>query len=136
MTDIDIGGNSYQIGKLDAFKQFHLARRIAPVLFSLGGAVSAFLPQDGGESSDVDVLKAIEPMVNVISKMSDADSQYVLNACLSVCSRKQGNGYQRVFVDGSGLMFIDVDLSVMMQLVQAVIQDNLGNFMAALPILA
>lgn len=131
MTEIDIGGNKYQIAKLNAFQQFHVARRIAPIMFSLGTAASTFLAKDKETAA---VLKAIEPMVNVISQMSDADSQYVLNACLSVCSRQQGSGYSRIFVDGSGLMFQDIDLPTMMQLAYAVIQDNLGNFIHALPI--
>ncbi len=134
MREIEINGNNYQIGTLDAFKQFHVARRIAPVLFTLSSGTLELIK--AGSSSDdlseMDILKAVGPMVDVISKMSDADSQYVLTTCLSVCSRQSGNGWQRVCVDGGSMMFSDITLHVMLQLAVTVIQDNMGNFMDAL----
>lgn len=134
-----IKGHTYSIGKMDVFQQFHVARRLAPLLYATSSALLARLRT--GETTDANdltaVVQAVEPLVQVISSMPDADSQYVLNACLNVCQRKSGTGggtgFQRVLVDGNQLMFQDIDLLTTMQLVAAAIKVNLGNFLDALP---
>lgn len=128
MTELDIGGHKYRIGKLNAFAQFHLARRLAPALWALG---SGMLMQVKTDAFDV---AAIGPLVEAISKMSNADSEHVLHACLGVCHRQSGTGWQIMYTEGGGLMFQDIDLSVLMQLTTAAIRENLGNFLDALPI--
>lgn len=137
---VEIKGQTYSVGKLDVFQQFHVARRLAPLLYATSSALLARLRDTGAaQSTDelTSMVEAAEPMVQVISSMSDADSQYVINGCLSVCQRRtgtgQGAGFQRILVDGQRMMFDDIDLVVMMQLVVAAIRMNLGNFLDALP---
>lgn len=135
--DITIGAHDYRIDKLNAFKQFHVARRLAPALWALGAGAMASLKHDNPENVDMiaTVTSAAGPLIDVISTMSDIDSQYVLDNCLSVCFRKDATsgGYQRIFVEKGGILFDDIDMSVMMQLVLAAIRENLGNFLSALP---
>lgn len=130
--DVPINGHNYRTGKLDAFKQFHIARRLAPALWALGKA-AALLPGTGTADkknlSDGDMLMALGPMADVIAKMSDADSEYVLNSCLDVCQREQpGGGWARIRTPGAGLQFEDIDISALMKLTVTVIRENLGNF--------
>lgn len=134
--EIAINGINYKIEKLNAIKQFHVARRLAPAMWALGAAALTTLKGNkaGGDDNIVAALtQAAGPLVQVISSMSDADSQYVLDTCLSVCSRQETGGYQKVFVEGGGIMFKDIDLPIMLQLVLAAIRENLGNFLDALP---
>lgn len=142
MIDITIGANEYRIGKLPPMKQFHVARRLAPLIAALGGAALS-LPNDAPamkpagdeapaqESDDKalgTMLKLAQPLLDVISKLSDEDSEYVVNICLGACSRKQGNQFAKVMTANNRLMFEDIELPELMQLTAAVIKENLGNF--------
>lgn len=138
-----IAGNNYKIGKMDAFDQFHVARRLAPALFALGGAASSMrgvVSEDGEQPSSLELegamLSAFEPVAQALAGMSDADTEYVLNKCLAIAMREQGNAWQKVAVMSGGkmrLMFQDIDMPVMVQLAVMVIKENLGNFFTALP---
>jgi hypothetical protein len=116
---VEINGQSYRIGRLDAKKQFHVARRLAPLLAGLGGALK---PEAKG------FAELVSPIAEALAKMSDEDTDYVLDTCLMVVQRQQGEGWQNVMVKGGGLMFQDIDLPTMLRLAVAVIQQNLGSF--------
>lgn len=127
MTEVQVGENTYQIGRLDARKQFHVARRLAPVL---GGLAKAF---GSGKVANIDPLAAIEPMGQVIAAMPDTDVDYVLNACLTACSRKTAAGWAPVQAPNGALMYGDLDMGTMLQLVFKVLEANLAGFFSALP---
>lgn len=123
MSDLtEVGGQQYRIGRLDAKKQFHVARRLAPLLAGLGGALQ-------GESKGFAELVA--PIAYALSKMSDEDTDYVIDTCLAVIQRQSNNQWASVMVRNGGLMFQDIDMAQMLQLTVAVIQGNLGNFFPA-----
>lgn len=52
----------------------------------------------------------------------------VIHPCLAVVSRKHMDGWTPVFNSGQ-LMFDDIDLLTMLQLVARVVADSLGNFL-------
>lgn len=116
---VEINGQSYRIGRLDAKKQFHVARRLAPLLAGLGGALK-------GEAKGF--AEMVAPIAEALAKMSDEDTDYVIDTCLAVVARQQGEGFQSVMVKGGGLIFQDIDLPAMLQITVAVIQQNLGSF--------
>ena len=95
------------------------ARRIAPLLAGLGDV----LKEDAKGFS-----KIISPIAEALSRMSDDDTDYVIDACLLVVQRKQGETWQSVVARNGSLMFDDIDLPAMLQLTVAVIQQNLGSF--------
>lgn len=148
---IELGEHTYNVGKLDVMRQWHVARRLGPAVWALtrsaGQVMREALPEDVAPSLDgvVKALKglgdgalmglvvnAAEPLVDVFAHMSDADSEYVINACLSVCERKVGDsGWAPAYVEGSGLAFHDMTLPEMLQLVLAAVQHNVGNFSPA-----
>lgn len=120
-----INGATYQIRKLTPMQQFHIARRLAPMLFAIGaGAEKA----RGGSG----MAMAFEPAMEAIAAMSDADSEFVIGTSLSVVYRQQGSGWAPVQVPGAGMMFQDIDLQTMLKLVFEVGKENLGNFFDAL----
>lgn len=131
--ELTLNGQTYRVDRLNAFQQFHVARRLAPALWALGKGAMLNAQAAGASFSDAVALGAIGPLVEVIAKMSNEESEYVLAACLGVCYRQSGNGWQKVYAEGGGLMFQDIDLPTMMQLTVAAIQENLGNFLNALP---
>jgi hypothetical protein len=120
MSDtVEVGGFQYRIGRIDARKQFHVARRLAPLLAGMTG-----LPDKAAGFSGF-----IGPLTDALSGMSDEDVDYVLDVCLGVCQRMQPNGHGApVIARGGGLMFEDIDMGQMVQLAVKVIQQNLSGF--------
>lgn len=123
-TTVEIGSEHYSIGKLPALKQFHVMRRIAPLLESMQG--------DTGTAEDAFIGKVLA----AVGKMSDEDTDYVVGTCLSVCSRQVGT-QQAPVASGSGatfrLMFEDMDMATMIRLTIECIKVNIGSFFGALP---
>ncbi|HBW0960607.1 TPA: hypothetical protein MED93_005896, partial [Klebsiella pneumoniae] len=64
--------------------------------------------------------------------LPDEDVNAVIHPCLSVVSRQHEKGWAKVFDQGA-LMFDDIDLFTMLQLVARVVADSLGNFLKELP---
>lgn len=119
MNDIvEVGGHKYRIGRMDARKQFHVARRLSPLLAGMGGL--------GDKSAGF--AAALAPLTEALSSMSDEDVDYVLDACLGVCHRLQQDGRPAPVMTRSGLMFDDIDMAQMIQLAVKVIKENLGGF--------
>jgi len=117
---IEVGGHMYRIGRMDVRKQFHVARRIGPAMLGfLGGSMLK-----GAKLADM-----IGPVVDALSKMSDEDSDYVLDQCLVVVTRAQNGGeWARIIAPNGGLMFQDIDLPQMLKLAQSVLAENLRGF--------
>lgn len=129
--EFTIGNHNYRTVKLDVFQSFHVGRKISPCIFAMGaGTLQAI---KNGMMDDAVVMGSIGPLVAVISSMSDADSQFVLDTCLNVCSRQEPGGWAKIFVPGGGLIFQDIEMPTMLKIVAKVIQENLGNFLDALP---
>lgn len=120
MNDIvEVGGQKYRIGRIDARKQFHVARRLAPLLAGMSGLTD----------KNAGFAALIAPLTDALSGMSDEDVDYVLDVCLGVCQRIQSNGQGApVTARGGSLMFEDIDMGQMIQLAVKVIQENLGGF--------
>lgn len=133
-TEVELGGNDYSIGRLDAFRQLHVSRRIAPLIPSLVPAFSAL--SEGGADALTDTAKfatALAPFAEAMAGMSDEAAEYVVGTCLSVVKRRQGSAWAPVWnAQGKTLMFDDIDLSTMLPLVVRVIRDNLGPFISGL----
>lgn len=123
MSDFTISGQNYKSGKMDAFTQFHVSRRLAPVFTDLQSAFT-----DGA----ADWTKGVDAAVGAISKMSDADSEYVLKSCLNVTQRQVGQAWSPVQVQGR-MQYQDIDMSVMLQIAWRVLQENLSPFLTGLP---
>lgn len=134
MTEFEINGLGFRMGKLDAFRQFHLSRKIAPIIPTL---IPVFVQISKGEGSLIDrlgdVAKLLEPFAEGLARMSDEDSEYVLTACLSVVQRNVGGKWAPIWsTQARACMFDDLDLGVLMQIAIKVIQDSLGPFIRGL----
>jgi hypothetical protein len=116
--ECEIKDQTYRSGKLNARQQFHVARRLAPVL---GGLATA------SQGKTDDFATFLQPIADAIAGMSDADCDYVLDTCLAVVQRQQGSSWANILVNKSQ-MFDDIDMGVMLQLAAKVITENLGGF--------
>ncbi|EPZ2970032.1 phage tail assembly chaperone, partial [Escherichia coli] len=67
-----------------------------------------------------------------LSSLTEDDTSAIIHPCLAVVSRRHMDGWVPVFTQGE-LMFDDIDLLVMLQLVARVVADSLGNFLQGHP---
>lgn len=122
---IEIAGHQYTVGKLDARRQFHVVRRLAPILAGLGEATVKAL--QNGKKPSFEVIA--QPIADKLAKMSNEDVDYVLTSCLSVCSRLVNGEPALVQAPKTDLlMFPDITMEVMLKLMIAVIEENMGDF--------
>lgn len=144
MTELEIGGNTYRINSMPAMTQFHVMRKLGPVLPGIVPVLAqaaATLPQGdsqeaGGAMATVDGVAAIamaaQPLLDGLASMADADAEYVINHCLSAVMRRDAGGksWSAVHRD-SVTMFDDIDLMARMHLVLAVLRENYTGFFRA-----
>ena len=122
--EFKVGERTYRSGKLDAFGQLHVARKLAPLLTKVA-------PSAPTNDADATMMQLLAPISEALAAMSEEDVNYVLHRCLSVVSRLQGQDvWAPVWNDrGKKLMFDDIDLAEMLNISMQVLGDNLGNFM-------
>lgn len=128
MSELEVLGAFYKVGKMNALTQLHVGRRLLPALVAVG-----IKAEDLGKRDSVGLVDFMEPAVRLMGSMSDEDVNYVLFRCLAAVTRKSGERYAPV-VNGERLMFEDIDMPSMVRLCAAVLQENLGGFFALLPV--
>lgn len=84
MTELEIGGNAYRINSMSAMTQFHVMRKLGPVLPGIVPVLAqaaATLPQGDSQEADgamatVDGVAAIamaaQPLLDGLASMADA----------------------------------------------------------------
>lgn len=137
-NSFEAGGRKFKIGKLDAFRQFHIVRRIGPLL---AGMIPVFAEIKSAKVDDLPEEeklaafgKIAEPIMGGLSKLSDADADYVLFRLLSVVEVQQPefNTWAKIAND-SGLMIQDLELPLLLQAAARAFMFNLSGFFASLP---
>jgi hypothetical protein len=158
MAEFTVAATTYRTKmKLNARQQFHIARRIAPVVSVIGAVIPLLqgaLQQQTitPEQDDVDNTAAQirataqrmadletlgRPIMEALASLPDADCDYVLDLCLAVVQRMQsGNGSGPMWSDiwnprASKLMFEDIELPAMLQIAMEVLRENLMGFFSA-----
>ena len=144
MTELEISGNTYRINSMPAMTQFHVMRKLGPVLPGIVPVLAqaaATLPhgdsqEAGGAMTTVDGVAAIamaaQPLLDGLASMADADAEYVINHCLSAVMRRDAGGKSWSAVHRDGVtMFDDIDLMTSMQIVWAVLRENYTSFFRA-----
>ncbi|HEE5399780.1 TPA: hypothetical protein R7O42_000599 [Acinetobacter baumannii] len=142
---MQIGNYDYEIGRLNAIDQFHVSRKIAPIIPTImpiltelakGELQKTIEKLESAEENDVSGLAeanleslgaALQPLMDVFAKMPEDDVDYVIKKCLTVVSR---NGAKVVVRDA--IMFDDLGMEHILPLTIAVIRTNLGNFIQGL----
>jgi hypothetical protein len=123
MLEIEIRGHTYRIGKLNPRQQFHVQRRLAPAIFEFGKVAAQ------GEFS----INSLDGVARAVATMAEDDVDYVLDHCLSVVKRQEGNGWAALTAGNTrNFMFEDITSDCMMEIVWKVLAENLGNFMDVL----
>ncbi|WP_312058778.1 phage tail assembly chaperone [Pantoea septica] len=130
--EFEIKGIQYRAAKLSVFDQLKVSRKLLPVLAGLLGDFQSIQAATKGG----DIYKAMETtlpkIADALAALSEEDTNAILFPCLSVVARKNGTTWAPVMSQGV-MMFDDIDLMSMLQLVGRVVVDSLGNFLPEPP---
>ena len=86
-----IKDKTFDSGRLNAFQQLHVVRRLAPVTERLVALA--------GSAGDPEAF--LGPLARTVGELPDADVDYILNACLDVTQiRQDTGGFARLRVNG------------------------------------
>lgn len=147
-----IKGVNYRANKLGVFEQLKVSRKLLPILAGLmadfssiknllpAGGVKELFPEGVEEGGEAVNLERLEPVFNTLlpriadelSKLTEEDTNAIIHPCLAMVVRENGKQWTPVFRSGE-LMFDDIELFDMLQLVARVVADSLGNFLPELP---
>lgn len=131
-TEVTVNNLAYTVGKLDAMRQFHVQRRLMPMVMAMGLS-SEKVKSALEETKEAAILQFIlGPASQILATMSNEDVEYVIQTCLSVVRRNAAPAgtppaWAQVMVNGS-MMFPDIDAPVMMRLVFEVLRSNMRDF--------
>ncbi|MDE9411922.1 MULTISPECIES: phage tail assembly chaperone [Acinetobacter calcoaceticus/baumannii complex] len=145
---INIGEHAYTIGRLNALDQFHVSRKIAPIIPTLMpiitevakgdfiNVIESIEAVDGKNGEAVDgkdltglqpLAEALEPFMEAFAKMPEDDVNYIIHKCLAVVKRGSA-----IVCRGQSIMFDDLDMAQILPLVIAVIRVSMANFIQGL----
>jgi hypothetical protein len=139
MTDKDFeyGGRKFKLGKMNTFKQFHVVRRISPILADLLPAIKDIQKLSKNKNSESEkfeeTAKILGPILTGFSKLSDTDSEFVLFGLLSSVEVQLVPGSWAKVSTDTMLMVQDFDLPALLQIAGRAFIYNLSGFFAALP---
>ena len=127
-VEVDVGEHVYRIGQMDVIKQFHVVRKLAPI-------IAAWLKsrEDTQKEDKESFLKDLMvPILEAFGKMSVEDSEFILFTCLGVVSRKEGEKWVRM-MNGNRMQYADTPMPHLMRLAFEVIKENLAGFFITPP---
>jgi len=128
----EVSGKKYSADKLDAMKQFHIVRKLGPIIAGLLPAgvamkdMSAFL-----EKETASVLPGI---AEALARLKDEDADFILYGLLSVVKQEQPNGLGWAPVSsGNQMMYQNISMPDMLKIAFQSGQHNFRDFFSALP---
>jgi hypothetical protein len=141
MVEFDIGGKQFRFDKLPAMQQFHVSRKIAPLLPPLFPIFQQVVKEMAAENtkkakapaSDLDKLgPLLKPFADALAGMNDETAEYVFGTCLAVVRYKHGDNWIPFWNPAGKIAMVAElnDVGLMIQLVARVIQDALAPFIA------
>lgn len=138
--------DDYSFGKIDAIQQFHIVRKVAPIVGDLlavisnSGVIKSGQKLEGMKLDDIDfdaLAKDLGPLLTTLAKLPEEDVNFVLFSLLKSVQRKatSAGGYSPIMTSQNHFMFEDIknDLQLMMSIVGHAFVHNLSGFISALP---
>lgn len=142
--DFEENGYKFKLNKIDTFKQFHIVRRIGPILGDIMPVVAKLRSkfkdmeeeQDEGKKFE-QIALLIHPIMQGLSKLSDQDADFVLLGLLSAIEMQQininGSSLWMKVSNDSGLQFQSLELPTLLQIAGRSFAYNLRSFFSLLP---
>jgi len=152
MIEFEQNGQKYKAEKLPAMQQFHVSRKVGPLVPPLvpiflevarSGILEIQTPAEEGEGKktlevpklNLDRLAMLfQPFMDGLAAMKDEDAEYVLATCLLTVRRRVGDAWQPVWNARAKMpMFDDLnDVGQLWPIAMHVLKDSLGPFINGL----
>jgi len=135
MKETEIDGMRFQLWPLNAKDQFHVFRRIAPLITGLGEGLNAVTAEVGEEGmTEAQMVRMMAPLFKVLSEMPDSECDYIIDKCMGRIRLFSGSTWVPLTVSGR-MQFEDrIDMSVMMRLTVEMLQHTgVLNFLSESP---
>lgn len=135
--DFKIGEREFKLSKINALKQYHVTRRIAPIMSELLPTIAELAKSKKSvdnltEEDQFDqIAKFAQPIMTGLSKLNDADAEMVLFTLLYAVEIKQTTGNWARVSSGNSLMFDDLDLPLLLNAAGRSLVFNLQGFIHA-----
>lgn len=120
VLEFKVGGKQFRCFKLPAMKAFHILRRLLPAL-------------SGIATADGDVDNLLSNVGAKIAEMPDEQANYIWFGLLSSVQLKQGGGNWADVCKGDLVLFDDLDLVCLLQIVGKSAHFNFADFFALPP---
>jgi hypothetical protein len=134
-TEFEQDGIWYRVKPLNVMEQWHLNRKLSPLIPPLIPVFLKVARLENGVMGDPEGVAALMgPFAAGIAGMNDEDAEYIINTCMSAIQRKVADIWTPVWAPGSRISQYQElnELSNVMPLVIKVITAVLGPFMAGL----
>lgn len=144
---IELDDKTFKVDKLSVRDQFHVSRRLTPLLQSFIPIVKTVMVDlgkklDEQEDKQVDfkelavelfnenqdsIVNSVSKFTDIISSLPDEQLDYIMDKCLSVCHWKNDKAYVPVLTNPDNF-----SMEVNFKLMFYVIKDSLGGFIQGL----
>jgi hypothetical protein len=136
--DFEAGGRSFKLNKIDTFKQFHIVRRLGPILGDLipvAQKLKGMKVEGMTEDQSFEAIAAMSaPIMEGISKLSDEDANLVLlGLCSSVEVKQEPAGNWARVASASSILMNDIELPILLQIAGRAFMFNLSGFFSTAP---
>lgn len=132
-----LNDRTYSVGKLDARKSLHVARRMGPLLATLVPVLTAVVKEKRSPTTD-EVLGAFPVFLQIFASMADDDVDFCIFTLMSVATRKEdkGLGWARITTEtpdpgknfSTTMAYGDIGASQMMQIAYKSFEVNVAPF--------
>lgn len=122
-----LSGKDYRVRRLDVMEQFHIVRRLGPLLANMGVTGAQLQGFATGKFTQDDVMALILPAIATTAAMTNDDANYIIYRCMEAVDRKEGDAYSPVYVGGRW-MYQDIELPSVLWLAFCVLRHNLQGF--------
>jgi hypothetical protein len=123
---MELNGQTYRFNRLPAMAQFHLMRKLAPAIATIG--ISPELLKSVMAGNVEAALGVLPPLADYLAKLSFEDSEFIMATCLSSAERQEGEHWARVWAKGGGLVYQDLNPFDLVRLVVECLKENFGGF--------
>lgn len=129
-TEFEFGGDAYRIGVINAEEQFHIFRRLAPMVATMGVEMLRLLSnkQDTAAMSKTDWMLAVAPLIGEMARMPQEDVDYVIKHSLKVVRRRDGDMWAPLLNAAGAFMYQNLSMPAMLRLIFEVLRHNLDDF--------
>ncbi len=132
-----IKGETYRPTQMTPREQFHVSRRLSPLVGTMGDGILALLDGSTRAEAMTKLARDIGPLTNALAFMPDSVLDEVIDTCLLHTERlnKDTGTWHPIYIrNGKDAlrMFKDVDLYAEMVLVAECFKENLAPFFSQL----